>query len=207
MTLESAAHLATYREAHRRLAQSPNFLNAIREATELTRERDRLPERKRSATGGLLRAIVGGVVGFTAADMAARHFNLSPDFAKRLRTGAALTGAAMGLTKTARTEVAARDALRIGFLHAFHEHGLLKDAAFGLMVDPASMVSLPRSAAEGMAKVVGAAGTAAGVASAPSEADEELLKIRLQRDLLKEKLKHALVDKQNRRIRQALANK
>lgn len=204
MTYESAAHMSTYIDTQDRLAADPDFLAAVRKATDLTRERWKADGRPKSTSGSLLNAVIGGVIGYTAASTAAKSFDLSPTFSSRLKTTSAVAGALMAFNKTgSRTKTAATHAIRIGFLRAFEERGLLKEGA--LLVDPANVMSLPRSMAESASKMVNAAGTAVGAFTAPSSGDEDMLKLKLQKDLLRQKLKAALVDRENRKIRAALA--
>jgi hypothetical protein len=209
MTFEHAAHFATYQQERDRLNQEPDILTAIRKATNLDAQARR-PEDKLKSSGGLgklVHALIGGVVGYTAARVATSALDLSPEFSNKLQTSAATAGAIMGFAKSAsaRTQEEALKAFRLGFLKAAMDRGYFKTAGFGLYLDPASVLSLPRAAAEGATRVSSAIGSGIGAASAPDEVEEDLMKMQLEKDLLQQRLKSALVNRQNKRIRDVLA--
>lgn len=209
MTFDNAAAYAVYQDARDRFRSDPDILTAIRKVTNLEREaKKESPKNKGSSLGKLVNSVVGGVMGYTAAKAISSVMDLSPEFSTKLQTSAATTGALMGLLKSASAKDpnAAITAFRIGFLKAAMDSGYFKKtAAVGLMVDPASLLSLPRAAAEGAARVSSAVGTGIGAASAPDEVEEDLLKLQLEKQLLQQRLRSAIVNRQNRRIRDVLA--
>lgn len=207
MTFSHAADFATYQQERDRLGSDPDILTAIRKVTNLEAQARRPDDTPRpKSLGKLVNALIGGAVGYTAARAATSALDLSPAFSNKLQTSAAMAGAFMGFAKSASTRSPddAMRAFRLGFLKAAMDKGYFKKTA-GVLIDPAGLLSLPRQAAETATRVSSAVGTGAGALTAPDAVEEDLLNLQLEKDLLKQRLKAALVNRQNKQIRDVLA--
>jgi len=191
------------------------------------------PKPRRWTFKDVIHGVFGAGLGAGVARGASKAFGLPSSFADKLETAAMGAGAAMntGAIKWAEDQEKAdlerrerllpkvaeqrKHAFRLGFLKAARDLGLLEDRgklekdAFVpvLALNPADLLSLPRSAAKALTGMGQTAGTMAGFADAPDEGDEELTRLKVKRMLLEEQLDRLRADNRNVQLRKVLAKR
>jgi len=163
------------------------------------------PEKYRSSTsfGDVLRVAVGAALGYGAARGAGSVLGLPEDKSNALALGGAALGGLVGLSKTSESKLA----FRASFLKAAIESGHFK-TAFTKKAYVWPLVLAPLTGLSQTAKRVGTqAGSVLGAADAPDDTDADIVRIKVETELLRQELARVRAMKQTQALKELLAKR
>jgi hypothetical protein len=124
---------------------------------------------------------------------------LSEDSTSNVAFTGAMMGGLMGLTKSASDQ---RLAFRASFIKAAIDNGYFKEASIG------SMIFSPLTDISGVAQRVGeSSGTVVGGADAPDDTDSDIVRTKVETELLRQELKRVKAIRNNQLLKQVLAKR
>lgn len=159
------------------------------------------PKSSRSSTfGDVLRTAIGSALGYGLGRGASSVLGLSDSSASSVAFTGAMMGGLMGLTKSASDQ---RLAFRASFIKAAIDKGYFtKEASIG------SMLFSPITDLSGVAHRVGeTTGTVIGGADAPDDIDTDVVRAKVEAELLRQEMKRIQALRRNQILKQVLAKR
>lgn len=196
MTLSNAAAYAQLQAAKDAIIDSDRLplLDKLRHLSTI----NRIAAEREPPKGSILAPILGAALGLGLAHGVGSMMGLSDATQAKVNLAGLAFGGLMGLQKNADDR---RNAFRLGFLRAAKEAGYFEKVAFnpvGLVVDP---VVGAGSAARAVGDV---AGSAIGAFDAYDDTDEDIMKMQVEKELLKQQLSRLQAEKRNQIVRAIL---
>lgn len=201
MDLRDTAAYATILDARDRLAGATGgdwYRRAQELGTLSSASRDPKPTRS-STFGDVLRTAIGSALGYGLGRGASSVMGLSEDSANSVAITGAMMGGLMGLTKSASDQ---RLAFRASFVKAAIDKGYFKEASIG------SMIFSPITDLSGVAHRIGeTAGTVIGGADAPDDSDTDIVRSKVETEILRQEMKRIEAIRRNQLLKQVLAKR
>jgi hypothetical protein len=198
MDLQDTAAYAQILDTRDRLASEsgPGWFQRAGELGRLS-DASRNPKPRSSTFGDVLRVAIGGALGYGLGRGASSVLGLSDSSANSVSFTGAMMGGLMGLTKSASDR---RAAFRVAFIKAAIDQGYFKGASIG------SMLFSPVTDLSGVAQRVGTStGTVIGGADAPDDTDTDIVRAKVEAELLRQELKRVKAVRTNELLKQVLA--
>lgn len=201
MDLRDTAAYAQILDSRDRLASETggNWYQRAQELGTLS-SASRDPKPSRSSTfGDVLRTAIGSALGYGLGRGASSVMGLSDSSTNTVAFTGAMMGGLMGLTKSSNDQ---RLAFRAAFIKAAIDKGYFKEASLG------SMLFSPITDLSGVAHRVGeTAGTVVGGADAPDDVDTDIIRTKVEAELLRQEMKRIEAIRRNQILKQVLAKR
>ena len=154
---------------------------------------------KSTTFGDVLRTAIGSALGYGLGRGASSVMGLSEDSSSNVAFTGAMMGGLMGLTKSASER---QLAFRTAFIKAAIDRGHFKTAFINtLILNPLS------SLAHTASRIAENAGAIAGSADAPDDVDADVVRNKVETELLRQELKRVKALRQNQLLKQVLAKR
>jgi len=217
MTWSDAADYGQAQLAERQLL-SDDSMSMLSKANSLGQMRSlsEKPESNNGPTtmGDLIHGAMGGALGLGIAKGVGSVLGLKERTQGRLEDFAMAAGglwnAGYFKKKASVMEQDAHNAFRLGFVKAALDSGLLKTGGFAPVVIPLSPESMmaPIRGLGGLATGAGSlTGSVAGTLDSPDEDDEDLARLQVEKEMLRDQLGRILADRRSRSVKQLLAKR
>lgn len=201
MDLRDTAAYAQILDSRDRIAsdQGINWYQKSKELGVLS-SASRNPQPSRSSTfGDVLRTAIGSALGYGLGRGAGTVLGLQEDRTNAVAFTGAMMGGLMGLTKSGSDQ---RLAFRAAFIKAAIDQGYFKEAGIG------SMLFSPITDLAGVAQRVGeSTGAVIGGADAPDDTDTDVVRSKVEAELLRQELKRVEAVRRNQLLKQVLAKR